>query len=302
VPGRGQRRGAPRPGRHVHHRVAEDAQPGAVGPGQPRPAHRPPVPVLLRPDVRGLQLSQRAPVAPHAHGALAVPVRLTRPEPEPLKLPLFPGHAERHPEPRQRQIPAAPRRHRDRQPHPLRRGGPPVDHVQPQGPPRGPGPGPDRQPRAVHLDTQHLVVHPVQPRPPPPRHQRPVVVDRRPPHLQPRPLKLEPAQPDQLPGPPVKPRRPQRNRPPVDHRDPPRPDPRRPDPRRPDPRRPDPRRPDPRRPDPRHRNPCRPDPRRCPRPTSHLMRPRPADPLLRPRDLVPRRRPRLLLTRDRADR
>ena len=69
----------------------EDAQPGPVGPGQPRPADRPPVPVLLRPDVRGLQLGQRAPVAPHPHGALAVPVRLTRPEPEPLKLPLLPA-------------------------------------------------------------------------------------------------------------------------------------------------------------------------------------------------------------------
>ena len=90
-------------------------EPGAGGVGERRPAHLRPVAVLLRQDVRRLELVDGGGEAPDARGAAGVGVGLTRTAAEPLDVvERRPGSASRSAEPRQRDGPARPRARRRR--------------------------------------------------------------------------------------------------------------------------------------------------------------------------------------------
>ena len=145
------------------HGCALHPQPRAAPVGDGRPAHVGAVAVLLRPDVRRLELVDRRREAPDAGGAAGVRVRLARAAAEPLDAVERGREREPQAEPGQREGPVALGADVERQHQPLAGGRPGVGREQTAVPRRGADPRAHDERAGAGLDRDHPVAHAVQP-------------------------------------------------------------------------------------------------------------------------------------------
>ena len=196
-----ERLGRPRPHGELEVRAALEAQPAraSVAPTGPRCARRSPA-------ASGTASAARRPTRekrPTRAARRDVRVGLARPAAEPLDAVQRRGHREAHAEPRQREAPTrGPGTTSSAAPAAPSVGGPRVGREQAEVGRRPARPGCGRRARRrVALDRDRAVAHPVQAVRPPQRREllRPVValvvVGRRAPHVQPRPVSSSDAEP-----------------------------------------------------------------------------------------------------------
>ena len=204
----------PPPGGELEGRRTRHPQSVAVGIGQFGPAHVDPRSVLLRYDVRRLQLVHRAHVPSDPGRLPAVGIRLPRSTAVPAHVVQAPRHGHPDTDPRptptlrrdRRTAPLPLRHHIHRQSQAIPQRHPPVRRAHAQPEPVRRDPGPYHQFVLPGLDLIHPMQKPVQPRGPPLRDHRvpptlPVVVVRgRPPQVKSRTVDRHPEQPHQSPG------------------------------------------------------------------------------------------------------
>jgi hypothetical protein len=195
----------PGPGGQVEGGLALGPDPVPVAVGQGGPAHAGPAAVLLRVEVRRLELLHGGREAADPGRPAGVGVGLARPATEPLD-PAEPGrHGHAQADPGQRAGPVPLGDDPDLQPQPAGHRRPAVAGDDPEVGAGGRDPGPHHQRVVPDGDLVDPVLQAVQPDPPPQRLHglavvAAVVVGRRPPQVQQRPVHRQVADPHQPPG------------------------------------------------------------------------------------------------------
>ena len=189
----------------VEGRLALEPDPAPAAVVHGGPAHVAAVAVLLRVQVRGLELRHRGREAADPGRSAGVGVGLAGPAPGPLDVPEPGRHRHPQPQPRPRAGPIPLGHDLDLQPQAALDHRPPVGDRHPQVGRGGRHPGPRHQAVALQRDPVHPVPQPVQPDPPPHRRQRLpvvplVVVGRPPPQVQHRPVHVDLPDPHQPSG------------------------------------------------------------------------------------------------------